>query len=301
MNQNLVGDVSVPCIEPHDPHTMPDEEALEVLKDMCPSLFSGSPDPLLCCSPEQVYEMENSFRIPDQLGLSRCPSCQYNFRLLFCEVTCSPHQADFTEVVNTSLTADNRQMSVAVQIHVPESFPNRLHESCSGVQGLVPGQFILDLMCGSWGAAQCNGQRWLQFLGLSIENDGQAPHQMDFVYYKEDKAGNKKDGSAIIPMSDQSVECWQKAPGSSLPCSCNDCEATCALKELPAEARFLPSDADAMRLIGMSGTEVLSVLLFLFLLSLILTYFVLKAYYKKRTQNRKCRLLIRPTPHQPSR
>jgi Niemann-Pick C1 protein len=292
--QNLLGDVAVPCVEKHDPYHMVDQDAREVLMRLCPSLFLESEDPLLCCSTDQVYEMETNFQMPDQLGLSRCPSCQYNWRLTFCEMTCSPRQSEFIQISNFSLTPDRRRRADAIITHVPDYFPDKLLDSCSGVQGLAAGQKLLDLLCGSWGASQCTGQRWLQFLGLDIDSDGQSPYQIDFVYHSASETSRKPDGSVIVPMSTEStVGCSEKAPRSAFSCSCNDCEATCALKELPAEARILPADPEAIAIIGMSGAELLSVLLFLFLMSLIVTYFMLKAYHKKRTQNRKC--LLSPT------
>ena len=289
---NLVGDVVVPCVQVHDPYRMRDDEARDVLKRICPSLFLESEDPPLCCSTDQVYEMETNFQMPDQLGLSRCPSCQYNWRMTFCEMTCSSRQSEFIQVMNSSLTADKRMRTDAVLVHVADSFPQKLLDSCSGVQGLAPGQKILDMLCGEWGASQCTGQRWLQFLGRSIDNDGQSPYQIDFVYHSASETGTMPDGSQMVPMSSRTaVGCSERAPRSAFICSCNDCEATCALKELPAEARILPADPEEIDIFGMSGTQLLSVLLFLFFLSLILTYFMLKAYHKKRTQNRKCCLL----------
>lgn len=289
---NLVGDVTLPCVEVHDPHPVHDDEARDILKRTCPSLFLESEDPLLCCSPEQVYELETSFQIPDQLGLSRCPSCQYNFRLSFCELTCSPRQSEFIHVVNASVTPDKRVRADAIQLHMTDSYPQQLLDSCSGVQGLAAGQKLLDLLCGSWGSSQCTGVRWLQFMGKSIDTDGQSPYQIDFVFHSDSDRSTMPDGTQIVPIpSTPAVGCWERAPRSAFSCSCNDCEATCAMKELPAEARILPADSEEIDIFGMSGTELLSVLLFLFFLSLILTYFILKAYHKKRTQNRKCCLL----------
>ena len=303
VKENILGDVKVPCFERHDPHRIADHDALQTLKQVCPSLFrseSGEEieDPLVCCSADQIYELENNFQFPAQLGLSRCPSCSYNFRASLCEMTCNPRQADFLRVVNTSLSEDNiRQQIDVVEYHLDASFPSKLYESCKGVQGLAAGQKLLDLMCGQWGSRECTGIRWLEFIGESVEDNGQSPLGIKYVFHeiqnksKGVKVRDQDSSDPLIPLSPSSFECWQKPSPGDLSCSCNDCEETCRRKQLPAEAKFLPTDIDAMQVMGMTGAIFSSLLMFLFLVSLILTYFLMNAYQKKRTQNRKFLIL----------
>ena len=44
--------------------------------------------------------MANQFGMA-KLMLGRCPSCYYNFRSLFCAMTCSPDQSQFLTVKET--------------------------------------------------------------------------------------------------------------------------------------------------------------------------------------------------------
>ena len=297
MKQNILGDVSVPCFERHDPHPVDDSEALDTLRRICPSLFKdGEADPLVCCNPGQIYEMETSFQFPAQLGLSRCPACSYNFRVSLCEMTCSPKQGDFIRVLNTSLAEDGvRQQIDHIEYHLDASFPDKLYESCKGVQGLAPGQMLLDLMCGPWGSKECDGRKWLQFVGESVDDNGQSPFAVTHIFHeKQNKKqssspsfSERQEGKEVIPLSPTNFACWQKPSFKELACSCNDCEETCRRRQLPSEAKFLPSDPESMQVMGMTGAIFSSLLMFLFLVSLILTYFLMNAYQKKRTQNRK--------------
>jgi Niemann-Pick C1 protein len=299
--ENILGEVAVPCFERHDPQKVSDEDALETLKSICPSLFRTSSgeeisDPFVCCSSTQIYEMETNFQFPAQMGLSRCPSCSYNFRTVLCEMTCNPRQAEFLRVVNTSLAEDGfRQQIDNVEYHLDASFPEKLHDSCKGVQGLAPGQMLLDLMCGPWGSKECTGRKWLSFIGESIEDNGQSPFGVNYVFHEVPKkeSGRVKvqekdyESGSLHPLSPSSFSCYERPSPKDLSCSCNDCEETCRRKQLPAEAKFLPEDIESIEVMGMTGGIFSSLLMFLFLVSLILTYFLVNAYQKKRTQNRK--------------
>jgi len=203
-------------------------------------------------------------------------------------MTCSPRQAEFIKVVNTSLGEDGvRKQIDKIEYHLDASFPEKLYDSCKGVQGLAPGQMLLDLMCGPWGSRECNGKRWLAFSGESVDDNGQSPFAVQHIYYDVHKTPSSK---AIVPYSPPSYPCWQKPSPKDLPCSCNDCEETCRRRQLPEKAKYLPPDTQVLELMGMTGSLFTSLLMFVSLVSLILTYFLMKAYQRKRTQNRKLKL-----------
>lgn len=289
VKENLLGEVSVPCVEPHDPHKLGDEEALVTLRNVCPEFFKdGEEDPDLCCDPDQVYAMEQNFQVPMTLGLGRCPSCSYNWRVNFCELTCSPRQSEFIKIVNSTVLEDGRIQLDAAEYHVSSTYSDALLASCQGVQGLSTGQTLLDVMCGGWGSSKCTAQRWLDFLGTSVENSGQSPFQL---YYKihNGEEGNGEEGNGetdgIIPMNAGTYKCSEVPFGSNKACACVDCEETCRAKPLPEEARHLPSSPDPVTINGMSGAMFASLFIFVICNITILTYFGMKTYNKKRTRS----------------
>src|SRR5205814_7875514 len=95
------------------------------------------------------------------------------------------NQGDFIKIVNTSIAEDGKRLQIdRVEYHVDSSYPQKLLDSCSGVQGLAPGQMLLDVLCGSWGSSECTGERWLTFLGESVDSGiGQSPFGVDYIYH----------------------------------------------------------------------------------------------------------------------
>lgn len=280
---NLVGDVNVPCLESHDPHKI-DEESLSTLRSICPDLFeSEDDDPYLCCDADQVYELEQSFAIPRQLGLDQCPSCSQNWRSNFCQLTCSPKQSDFIRVINTTQMDDGRIRIDTAEYHMTSNYADGLYESCKNVKGLAPGQFLLDLMCGQWGSKFCTSQKWLDFMGKSVENDGQAPFQLNYILHNYTGLNNGE----LKPMDIRTFKCSEAPSAKDNPCSCTDCEETCSLKKLPEDKKFLPESKPPVSIIGMSGVLFAAIFLFIFLVILILGYFSAAKFHHKRSQTRE--------------
>jgi len=70
-----------------------DPDSLETLEEYCPELVEKYGDEL-CCAPEQVDDLVGNLALPQSI-IGRCPTCFYNFRQAFCELTCSPKQYQF--------------------------------------------------------------------------------------------------------------------------------------------------------------------------------------------------------------
>lgn len=224
---NMFGNVTVPCFAPSDPSYMDDQDALEVLKEICPELMTNGHDsPLLCCGASHISHMAASFEMPMHFGLAKCPSCAHNFRINFCQLSCSPNQADFIEVSNTTELPDGRHMVTALEYHVSERYANQLYESCANVQGPFPGQYLLSLMCGPWGHEDCNGSRWLEFMGQSVDNGGQMPMEINYHFHNA-SSFITNDHKTIKPMDMKTYKCSEKPSESSFACNCTDCIASC--------------------------------------------------------------------------
>lgn len=73
----------------------------------------------------------------DQFGLAklmlgRCPSCYYNFRSLFCAMTCSPDHSRFLSnpTFGTSSKYPGNITVESIEYHVADDFAGRLLSSC---------------------------------------------------------------------------------------------------------------------------------------------------------------------------
>lgn len=214
----LAGDANIPCHYHRKPATLQnDTEALDVLRTICPSLFENTDNPAVCCSGEQVREMDQNFAQPRDLGMGKCPSCMRNFRTLHCEMTCSPRQSSFIQVINHELVdeksvlasrtkandkdgdddddekivekrdtdkADDRDankteqyMILEINYFLDKDYVTGLFESCRNVKSVMGGQLI-DVLCG---APPCSPTKWVKFMGTSYLKKGFAPIQVNYI------------------------------------------------------------------------------------------------------------------------
>ena len=75
------------------------QEQLEILKEACPHLYTGGEQDL-CCSLKQLNDLKVNFVTPQTLIEPTCPTCYYNFKKNFCDMTCSPDQSMFVRANN---------------------------------------------------------------------------------------------------------------------------------------------------------------------------------------------------------
>ena len=75
------------------------QEMALIVQDICPHLSTKDGSlPSLCCSINQLQDMKKNFELPAGLIAQTCPTCYYNFRKNFCDLTCHPHQSEFVRV-----------------------------------------------------------------------------------------------------------------------------------------------------------------------------------------------------------
>ena len=72
-----------------------DKEFEHLIDEACPHLREDlEGDLTLCCSPNQLKDLVSNFQMASNF-LGRCPTCMYNFRKNFCDMTCRPDQSLF--------------------------------------------------------------------------------------------------------------------------------------------------------------------------------------------------------------
>lgn len=77
-------------------------------------------------------------------------------------------------------------------------FADGAFESCERVKGLTPGNTAIELMCGLHGA-DCDAEKWLNFMGTSYDNGGVAPFQIDFNLTDERFLSDSKEYTPVSP------------------------------------------------------------------------------------------------------
>ncbi|XP_051896739.1 NPC1-like intracellular cholesterol transporter 1 [Pristis pectinata] len=213
----------VPCLY-NGPALNLSQAHLELLKKVCPTLHTEDSNPRACCSTRQLKMLDSSLTISKTL-LVRCPSCVQNFINLYCQNTCSPNQSLHINVTRTFMANVLGQLKEAVleyQCYYTREFADGAYDSCKNVRIPATGGFAISPMCGKYGAALCNTERWLGFQGDS--SNGLAPLDIDFIL-----VGNRTEpgGRGIVPYGGPFWRCNESASAQGQACSCQDCPKSC--------------------------------------------------------------------------
>lgn len=95
-----------------------DTKGLEILKRLCPDI---SPD-ATCCNTEMLVAFDQGLALPSSI-LKRCPSCLSNFVRPICQMTCSPVQSKFLDVVEKKVNPKTNQTYVtAIDFYIMTDF-----------------------------------------------------------------------------------------------------------------------------------------------------------------------------------
>ncbi|NP_001268305.1 NPC1-like intracellular cholesterol transporter 1 precursor [Mesocricetus auratus] len=207
---------------------------LTLLQRICPRLYNGPNNTYACCSAQQLVALEKSMSITKAL-LTRCPACSDNFVSLHCHNTCSPDQSLFINVTRVVEQADPQQPPavVAYEAFYQSSFAEKAYESCSRVRIPAAASLAVGTMCGVYGSALCNAQRWLNFQGDT--GNGLAP--LDITFHLVESGQALPDG--MQPLNGEITPCNQSEGVESAACSCQDCAASCPV--IPQPSALPPS------------------------------------------------------------
>lgn len=204
---------------------------LALLRRVCPRLDAGPGATFACCSPKQLVSLEASMAITKAL-LTRCPACADNFVSLHCHNTCSPNQSAFINVTRVAARGPGQPPAVvAYEAFYRRGFAERTYDSCSRVRIPAAATLAVGAMCGVYGSALCNAQRWLNYQGDT--SNGLAP--LAITFHLRDPGQDA--GGPMQPLDAELTPCNQSQAGAA-PCSCQDCAASC-----PAIARPAALDA----------------------------------------------------------
>lgn len=251
------------------------EEALETLEEICPDIIKETN--VLCCSPEQISQLQKNLEIAATLGLARCPSCLSNFRKNFCQFACSPRQSEFLKIEKLGESDDGDIIIEKLSYFMSRSYAEGMFASCKDIQGLTPGSTVLDLMCGGWGR-ECTPERWLNFMGSTPADDGFSPFEIK--YHLTSDSELIVDGEKFFPMNENTTSCSESPYPGAVACTCLDCEAACQLNI--ASPPPLPAEKEEFTLLHHDGVSVLCLIIFCFV-----TAFLLLGFFYFKIQSRK--------------
>ncbi|GFY26133.1 NPC intracellular cholesterol transporter 1 [Trichonephila clavipes] len=261
-----------------------DEEALETLQEICPDIIRETN--VLCCSPEQINQLQKNLEIAATLGLARCPSCLSNFRKNFCQFACSAKQSNFLKIEKLGKSDEGDLVIEKLTYFMSKRYAEGMFASCKDIQGLTPGSTVLDLMCGGWGR-ECTAERWLNFMGSTPADDGFSPFEIK--YHLTSDSSLVVDGQIFHPMNENTTSCSESPYPGAESCTCLDCEAACQLNI--ASPPPLPAEKEPFTLLHHDGVSVLCLIIFCFA-----TAFLLLGYFYFKIQSRKS---LRFIPGQP--
>ncbi|XP_076800191.1 NPC1-like intracellular cholesterol transporter 1 [Clavelina lepadiformis] len=248
------------------------------LESVCPMLVSPEGPTKVCCDRSQLRTLETQLTA-SELIFQRCPSCLENFVTLYCQITCSPNQATFVNVTNLYQNVDETMPGVSGQsVYISKKMADGLHASCKDVTFPQTNGKAIALVCNGFSGDACTSQQFLNYLGST--NNGVAPVDMDFQQIGNNTGINSvttpepPEGMDVLDANTYS--CNESPKIGSSACSCTDCLASCpALPPLPeAPEKFMIGTAD--------GVGVISLIVFLSLTLLFLTYIMITCACKAK-------------------
>jgi Niemann-Pick C1 protein len=182
---------------------------------------------------------------------SRCPACFFNFRQFWCTFTCSPEQARFVTVLQSSVCNATQHPGASgrggcagspswatglagvqrVLVQVDAAYAAALFDSCRAVTVAATGQPAMQLAFGRAASAA----DFLRFQGLDAYAAGQSPIQILFnlsLSYPPSSSGG-----GVLNATAES--CGTER--GDLACTCGDCQAACPPPPPPPPPPWLPA------------------------------------------------------------
>uniref|UniRef100_A0A914H2F6 SSD domain-containing protein n=1 Tax=Globodera rostochiensis TaxID=31243 RepID=A0A914H2F6_GLORO len=191
-----------------------------------------------CCNHVQFEILRAQLATARQL-LQRCPSCYSNFVNFWCQFTCSPHQAQFVEIVemrndSSAIYVDDGYVS-KVNYYVSQHYATELFESCFSVRTST-GDYVLSILCGT-SIDKCTPARLFHYTG-TYNKAIHVPFTINVVQLNSDQAVQRH--KIVRPMNASVYKCNEASDLSDIACTCVDCMPACT-KSTPFPLLFQES------------------------------------------------------------
>ena len=181
----------------------------------------------LCCSTRQLRDLQTNFQMVSVFLAATCPTCYWNFRKNFCDLTCSPDQASFVKADSfvegpgfDDYEGKTVEMVETVTVFANTEFIEAVYDSCKDVTHPAIGS-VMTFLCGGWGAAYCDAYKMTDFQGNV--NNGYAPFTIHYDYSNEsmtEEGDYNYHNPSVIP-------CNEPTPHTKQGCDCQQCSIAC--------------------------------------------------------------------------
>lgn len=196
----------LPCSTHSAPHNVLDEEAKALLLRMCGPQLANSP---VCCSADQIQDLASNLKRTEPL-IGSCEACRQNFFDVFCQFTCSPHQALWVDVVLNQTTLSGKTAPKEVNYYLDRELASQFYISCSSVKFSATNGRAMDLI----GGGAKSYPEFLKFLGDEKPMLGGSVFQINFPW--ESSAHARQNESVGYSCAEGEKKC-----------PCVDCEGAC--------------------------------------------------------------------------
>ncbi|KAK3908856.1 NPC intracellular cholesterol transporter 1 [Frankliniella fusca] len=254
------------CVDSQGPRKMTDPAGLQQLRADCPNLFNEQGEAITCCDVDQIVTLHSSL-LKAAAIYSRCPACFRNFFAVFCELTCSPTQSQFLEVVE-SKTNDKGKYITEINAYLTADTMQRVYDSCKGVVMPQSGKYATDITCGAYDSTTCNSTRWFDYVG---KGNPLSPFTINFLSTRGtfDDMDNRE-----VP----TLRCNETSELAAQPCSCVDCDLSCPASN---DDMFMVKKPFLIKVLGID-VYVLSLIVAYIIVFLVTAFCVRKKIIKRR-------------------
>eukprot|EP00002_Diphylleia_rotans_P030772 TRINITY_DN6360_c0_g1_i2.p1 TRINITY_DN6360_c0_g1~~TRINITY_DN6360_c0_g1_i2.p1 ORF type:complete len:1234 (-),score=233.57 TRINITY_DN6360_c0_g1_i2:101-3802(-) len=180
------------------PDNLPAEKPNFVM-DLCPQFQD-----LACCNQAQYNNLVKNIALTSPV-FGRCAACIENFKIFWCEYTCSPDQSLFAEVLDTTEEGalPGKRLVNASAYHISREFSQGFYDSCAEVKFAATGTTVFSLF--GWDRGY---EEWFDFMG---DPEEYSPFLIEYFY------------DTINATNMDFYDCY----GQEHPCSCADCSKSC--------------------------------------------------------------------------
>nr|UJH94530.1 Npc1 [Starmerella bombicola] len=196
----------LPCSTYSDPVHMLDDDAQAILLQMCGPEIANNP---VCCTADQVHDLASNLKRTEPL-IGSCEACQQNFFDVFCQFTCSPHQAEWVDIVLNQTTLSGETAPKEVNYYLDRGLASQFYNSCSSVKFSATNGRAMDLI----GGGAKSYPEFLKFLGDEKPMLGGSVFQINFPW---EESSHARQNESIGYSCAEGVK----------KCSCIDCEGAC--------------------------------------------------------------------------
>ncbi|KAK6939221.1 Niemann-Pick C1, N-terminal [Dillenia turbinata] len=184
------------------PFKKPDDLLSSKIQSLFPTITGN-----ICCTESQFDTLRAQVQqaIPFLVG---CPACLRNFLNFFCELSCSPNQSLFINVISIAKVGNNLTLN-EIDFYVTDVFGEGQFNSCKDVKFGTMNTHAIDFI----GNGAKNFKEWYAFIGKKADLDlPGSPYAINFP-------ATLPQSSGIKPVNVTTYSCSD----TSLGCSCGDC------------------------------------------------------------------------------